>query len=43
MKPDNSIYVVVCVFEFIEIKENMLMLNCKYNIHVNQAQLLFPH
>ena len=32
-----------CVLEFIKIKENMLMLNCKYNINVYKAQSFFTH
>ena len=38
IKQDNPICVLFCVFEFIRIKENMVMLNCKYNIHVYKAQ-----
>ena len=38
LKPDNAIFIWFGVFESIKFKENVLMLNCKHNIHVCKAQ-----
>lgn len=44
MKPDNAVFMLFYAFEFIIIKKNLFMLNCKYNTHACvQKNIFFTH